>query len=122
MKTEDFIGTWALQSWNGVFASGGSVQPYGDAPWGYIIYTADGYMSAQIQGNGGEGVTGTGLFLAYGGPFSLAGEAVTHHVRVASWERMVGSEQRREAKISGRNLTLSATADGVVHTIQWQKV
>lgn len=122
MIAEDFIGTWALQSWNGVTAEGESVQPYGDAPQGYIIYTADGYMSAQIQGNGGEGVTGNGLFLAYGGPFSLADEVVTHHVKVASWERMIGSDQHRKAKISGRNLTLSASANDVVHTILWQKV
>jgi len=119
---QDFVGTWALVSWNTVTPAGETIQPYGDAPNGYIIYSDAGYMSAQIQGNGGEGVTGTGLFLAYGGPFTLEGDAVIHHVELASWLPFVGSAQRREAKFVDDGLTLSATAKDGRHTIAWRRV
>ncbi|MEL0083090.1 MAG: lipocalin-like domain-containing protein [Gammaproteobacteria bacterium] len=121
MQKQDFVGAWALQSWSGTRSDGTVIQPYGDAPEGYIIYSSSGHMSAQIQGNGGEGVTGEGLFLAYGGPFSVEGETVIHHVELANWARMVGSDQVREATFSDDQLILSATADGVTHTITWRR-
>ena len=121
MDKQDFVGAWALQSWSGTQSDGQVIQPYGDAPRGYIIYSSSGHMSAQIQGNGGEGVTGEGLFLAYGGPFSVTGRTVTHHVELANWTPMIGTDQAREAAFSGDELTLSATANGVTHTISWRR-
>jgi len=122
MNKQDFVGTWALQSWSAKTANGETIQPYGDAPRGYIIYSEAGVMSAQIKGNGGEGVTGDGLFLAYGGPFSVEDKTVIHHVELANWEPIVGSDQRREASFSGDMLTLSAGTKEGDHTITWQRV
>ena len=122
MDNQDFVGTWALQCWDTVAPNGDTIQPYGDAPHGYIIYSEGGVMSAQIQGNGGAGVTGDGLFLAYGGPFSVDGDAVIHHVQLANWQPIVGSDQRRQAKFSGNELVLSASANDGDHTITWKRV
>ena len=121
MEKSDFVGTWALVSWSATNADGSNSEPYGDEPHGYIIYTADGYMSAQIQGNGGEGVTGDGLFLAYSGEFLLEGETAIHRVKFANWPPIVGSDQRRDATFSGDGLVLSATAKGITHTISWTR-
>ena len=122
MNNQDFVGTWALQSWDTVAPGGETIQPYGDAPHGYIIYSEAGVMSAQIQGNGGEGVTGDGLLLAYGGPFSVEGDTVIHHVELANWQPIVGSDQRRNAKFSGDQLVLSASANDGDHSITWKRV
>ena len=121
MDRAGFVGTWVLVSWSATDADGQQVLPYGDAPHGYIIYTADGYMSAQIQGNGGEGVTGEGLFLAYSGEFLLDGETAIHRVKFSNWLPIVGSDQRRDATFSGDQLVLSATAKGTTHTISWKR-
>ena len=121
MQRADFVGTWALVSWSATDNDGQQSQPYGDAPHGYIIYTADGYMSAQIQGNGGDGVTGDGLFLAYSGEFLLDGETAIHRVKFANWPPIVGSDQRRDATFNGDQLVLSATAKGTTHTISWKR-
>lgn len=43
------IGTWRLVSYEATSVDDGEVvRPYGEHPLGLIMYTADGYMSAQI--------------------------------------------------------------------------
>ncbi len=121
MTEQDFVGTWALKSWHTQQSGGELVQPYGDAPHGYIIYSEAGYMSAQIQGNGGDGVIGGGLFLAYGGPYTVEGDTVIHHVELANWPLIIGSDQRRQAEFNGNQLVLSATARDGHHVIRWQR-
>ncbi|NEQ77699.1 MAG: lipocalin-like domain-containing protein [Okeania sp. SIO2C9] len=41
----DFVGTWKLVE----VSSDKNVYPWGEHPEGYLIYTADGYMSASIM-------------------------------------------------------------------------
>ena len=121
MTADDLIGAWKLEGWDAINEQNETTQPYGDAPAGFIMYTPDGYMSAQIRGNGGEGVTPEGLFLAYAGPYEIDGETVIHKVEIANWYPLVGSDQPRQATFDGDQLTLSAEARGLRHFIRWRK-
>jgi hypothetical protein len=49
MDKKMFIGTWKLVSWETQTADGQIIYPFGNHPIGYITYTEDGYMSANIM-------------------------------------------------------------------------
>ncbi len=94
----------------------------GDHPAGLILYTADGYMSAQLTpGTGAE-------YVAYAGAFSVDEEAGTvhHDVIVSSMPELLARPQFRHAHIDADRLILSATqtsADGVTahSTLVWRR-
>jgi hypothetical protein len=44
-----FVGTWRLLSWEAREPDGAIRHVYGRNPVGYLIYTADGYVSAEIM-------------------------------------------------------------------------
>ena len=44
------LGTWKLVSCVGEWSDGRLTYPYGPAPAGLLVYTADGHFSGQIQG------------------------------------------------------------------------
>ncbi len=44
-----FVGTWRLLSWEAREPDGTIRHVYGRNPVGYLIYTADGYVSAEIM-------------------------------------------------------------------------
>jgi hypothetical protein len=44
-----FVGTWKLVSWEVTQPDGRIHYPYSNDVVGYLIYTADGYMSAEIM-------------------------------------------------------------------------
>lgn len=49
MTKTKFIGTWKLVSWETQTTQGEIIYPFGKNPIGYITYTTDGYMSANIM-------------------------------------------------------------------------
>src|SRR6202022_5076044 len=92
---------------------------------GLSMYTADGYMSAQImrrdrpafdrpESDGGTieqaAAAATG-YLAYSGPFEVdESTGVVHHeVRVSLLPNWLNGTQLRQSKLDGDHLTLSAT-------------
>jgi len=48
-ESNPFIGTWKLMSWEFTQPDGTIQYLYGKDVVGYLMYTADGYMSAQIM-------------------------------------------------------------------------
>jgi hypothetical protein len=108
-----FIGTWKLVSWEVTLPDGTIHYPYGKDVIGYLIYTADGYMSAEImnpdrqQSDPGfilEMATGQTLpdsdraraystYLSYCGTYTVAGNTVTHHVKAGLIPSWTGSDQ-----------------------------
>ena len=44
-----FLGTWQLIAWENTEADGTVTYPYGQQPVGFLIYTHDGYMAAEIM-------------------------------------------------------------------------
>ena len=90
---------------------------------GLIIYTADGYMSAQLMVQGRRRMPpatwkaarrGTARsdrgYIAYSGPFSVdeASRTLKHHVSVCLLPNWIGDTQVRFVQLEGDILTLSA--------------
>lgn len=44
-----FVGTWKLIAWENTDPDGTVTYPYGKHPVGYLFYTEDGYMAAEIM-------------------------------------------------------------------------
>ncbi len=102
---EALVGGWELSSFSSVdTASGVVTHPFGAAPRGVLLYTADGYMSAQLT-------DGSGSYIAYGGRFRVDEDTATvlHEVSVSMLPELLASPQLRRATVDGDRLTLSAT-------------
>src|SRR5712671_1987362 len=95
MLHDAVVGTWELVSYTEVDNDGGpSTHPLGPDALGLIMYTTDGYMSAQIMrpdrpaydrpetggGTPEQAEAAAAGYLAYSGPFSVdENTGVLHH-------------------------------------------
>ncbi|WP_420108544.1 lipocalin-like domain-containing protein [Mycolicibacter arupensis] len=120
---EALLGGWELSSFDSVDIDTGAVShPLGTAPRGLILYTADGYMSAQLAGSSDAALP---TYIAYGGRFHVDEDTSTvHHVvSVSMLPELLAGPQLRQARVEGDRLTLSAsaTSDGVTtqNTLVW---
>ncbi|BBX23939.1 hypothetical protein MTER_33500 [Mycolicibacter terrae] len=109
------LGGWELLSMESRdIATGAVSHPMGSAPRGLILYTADGYMSAQLVSGDDAALR---QYIAYGGRFRVDEDTATvHHlVSVSMLPELLASPQLRHAEVDGAQLTLSATTtnDGV---------
>lgn len=119
---EYLVGAWTLQSYESSAVDGSDVRyPLGTDARGIIIYTADGYMSAQlmradrpsiargdlqIATDDELAVTARG-YLAYAGPYSvLDGGVIAHHVDVSLLPNWIGGTQYRAAQVGDDRLQL----------------
>lgn len=125
---EALLGGWELSSCDSVDIDSGAVShPFGTAPRGLILYTADGYMSAQLAGSSDVAMQDTmsPSYIAYGGRFRVEEETATvhHEVSVSMLPELLARPQLRQARVDGDRLTLSAstTNDGVTthNTLVW---
>jgi len=140
-KPEDFIGAWTFADWRIEYSDGGVTRPFGEAAHGYIVYTADGIMTASIA-RGGRPAFGIAnarnasleqkaaafdSYFNYAGPWWIEGEDVVHRVTLSLNPDMTGTDQRRLARFDGKGgLELSAQdtlKDGATrrHILQWQR-
>ena len=127
---QDLIGTWTLVGFESHDVNTNhTIYPFGGKAKGLIIYTNDGFMSAQLMNPSSEAhknlkddlAHSIGQFLAYSGPFEISNPAsakedsvrVTHHLQVCSYPAWVGSRQERVATIVGDILHLSMEATEV---------
>lgn len=126
------IGAWELVSYvaNPVDSSSSSpVYPFGTNAQGIVSYSAEGYMSAQLQYPGqaklatafpteaseSELAECTRRYIGYAGPYTLdyssaadgKGPVLVHHFVVSSFPNWRGEAQRRVFKIDGDLLTLT---------------
>ncbi|HET6501284.1 MAG TPA: lipocalin-like domain-containing protein [Amycolatopsis sp.] len=119
------VGAWTLVSYETRRTDGGgTVHPLGADARGIIMYTPDGFMSAQIMRTGRPNFATPDLhgggeqefasaaegYLAYSGPFAVSadGATVTHGVSVSLFPNWVGGVQARVAVLSGSRLELSS--------------
>ena len=125
---ETLIGAWRLVDVVKDAVDGSpAARPHGDCPVGLILYTPDGYMSAQIHGPlpppgrlgrlvrahaGGVRERGARLLRAYAGWSKVDEErgTVTHSVEVSLFPGWVGGAQLRVARLDGDVLELSGAA------------
>ncbi len=121
---ERLVGTWTLQSYEERNTETGETNhPMGEHATGFIIYSDDGYMSAQISAAGRPVFADSDMFsgttqefaaagqsyLAYSGPFDVdeAGGTVYHRVAVSLFPNWAGMRQVRAAALDGDTLRLA---------------
>lgn len=139
---QDFIGAWQLVDWRIEYSDGGVTRPFGDGAHGYIIYSADGTMTASItkaarpafgianarNASAEQKAAAFDSYFHYAGPWQIEGEEVVHQVTMSLNPGMTATEQRRLAVFDGSGgLTLSAhepLKDGASrhHILQWKVV
>ena len=121
---ESLVGTWRLISYvERNVETGEERHPMGLEPTGFIIYTADGYMSVQLEAHGrGKFASGDMFggsfaeyteagrsYLAYAGPFAVdeVNRKLHHQIGVSLFPNWEGNAQVRLAELKGDRLKLS---------------
>lgn len=120
---EKLIGTWVLETYTEYPVDGSApVYPFGEHPEGFIIYSADGYMSAQLSMpnrasfSSGDWFEATDAeyraqgrsYISYSGTFNLdeASGELTHTIAVSMFPNWIGQVQPRTVKLAGETLEL----------------
>ena len=131
---EQLIGVWKAVSLVDSLSNGGVFYQFGENPRGGIVYTADGFMSLQLEkegrptfASGYQNATSEEMknalegYVAMYGKYSLDEDesVVTHHVFGCNWPDITGTNQVRPFELSGDTLTLKPApfeVNGVLHT------
>jgi lipocalin-like protein len=115
------LGAWRLVSYTATGTDGKVIHPLGPAPYGLIMYTPQGYMSAQLGRGDRTPLTSDRLedaapgelaqaavgYLAYGGRFEVLDPGtVAHHVTTSLFPNWIGRSQIRTAAFDGALLRL----------------
>jgi Lipocalin-like domain len=118
------VGAWGLVSCVETDVATGEIfLPMGERPQGFILYTPDGYMSAQLsapvranfvsgdmyQGAPDEYLAAGISYLAYSGPYYVdeARGIVEHEMAVSLFPNWKGERQVRIAELEGDQLVLA---------------
>jgi hypothetical protein len=137
------VGAWRLVSFTQEGADG-VVLPFGNRPLGWILYTPEGRMAAQIARaelprpadraliaslTADEAQAILAAFVAYGGSWDVdeARGCVVHRVDISSQPNMIGSELVRQYRFEGDRLLLRPpprVVDGVERQseVVWRRV
>lgn len=124
---ERLIGAWKLVSYVEQPVDGSAPRhPFGEAPQGIIMYTPDGFMSAQLctaerspfasgdwfKGTAAEYQAEGSTYIAYTGPFHVDEErqALTHTMFISLFPNWIGQTQPRIVRIEGDFLNLSTAS------------
>jgi len=138
----DLVGAWSLQSWSIAYSDRDDFgEPFGDAPQGLLLYTAEGWMSVAVVRNGRcrlpEDVSPRSLpperlaelyrsQFHYCGRYDVRDNVVTHEVLISHSPNFVGSQQQRHVELDGDTLVLSS-AERIgeqerFHTMVWHRL
>jgi len=122
-----FLGTWVLQSFTEISSDGSSVEPMGRNPQGFLLYTKEGIVSAQLTGvtdssnevsfaeskaSGGNGnPENADPYIGYCGTFTVNVELqeVVHIPVVAHDRSLIGRALHRKFQLSAERLILTTT-------------
>jgi hypothetical protein len=132
----DFVGTWKLVDYSFLHEDGSVEKPWGDEVVGFLIYSAEGYMSGNLSPAGrrralekpaNEKSNRKRDYIAYAGPYTVEGEIVTHHVEVSLFPNWLGTAQVRYHKREGDTLILRTppirSGEAIVAVqLTWHKV
>jgi hypothetical protein len=132
----DFVGTWKLVDYSFLHEDGTVEKPWGDHVVGYLLYSAEGYMSGNLSpANRRHNIEQTDSqktrrkrdYIAYAGPYTVKGNTVTHHVEVSLFPNWLGTAQLRYHERKGDMLTLRTppiSSEGGMVAVQltWKKV
>ena len=142
-KPEQFVGTWRLLSWTITDGDGKVSEPMGPTPWGLLIYSADGYMTAMLGAQpatrprfaGSDPLGGSpeethramSTVHSYCGAWKIDGETVVHTVEGALWPNMVGTRQVRhyrfeDGKVVLKTPPLTRKGTSGIAELTWRRV
>lgn len=123
MSKQLLVGTWKLVSSEYRDGNGNIYYPLGKDTklLGYVIYNADGYMSATLMfpnrlkfasadvkgGTTEEKVVAFDTYISYCGTYELQQDTVIHHIELSSNPNWVGVDQIRMFSIESDRLSLS---------------
>ena len=131
-----FIGTWKLvTAWEKL--KDGTTRPYkeiGAKGEGYLIYSADGHMCAQLMNpdrprwgdppTAEQKIASVDGFVSYCGRFEIdeANHVMVHYPEVAWKPNYVGTKQARPYTFEGGHLVYSGRTprDGAPEVVQWR--
>jgi Lipocalin-like domain len=146
----DFVGTWRLLDYSFIHEDGVIEHPWGTNVHGYLLYSAEGYMSGNLSPandwpsrrarlaaafkahDGADALrlarrAGRRDYIAYTGRYTVEGDTVTHHVETSLFPNWVGRPETRYYKFEGNTLTLrtSPIRSGrhtVIAQLVWERV
>jgi lipocalin-like protein len=119
---QPLVGTWRLLALEARGADGVAHYPMGENVVGYLIYTADGYMSGHLmrpgrpgfesgdalRPNPDEAAEAVGGYLSYCGTYEISRSGVVvHHVELSLAPNWIGAEQVRFYELDGDRLTIT---------------
>lgn len=129
------LGTWKLLSYHRLDEDGEKVYPLGTDPSGFLMYTEDGYMSAQLMKQDRPDYTLEGLhngtreemaeaahgYHAYAGKYEIDEEdgSVYHHNEVSLIPNRLGDIQDRQIEFQGDRITITSRTSST--HIVWKK-
>lgn len=133
---EQVVGTWKLLEYSTINAAGEKVYPLGKKATGFLMYTADGYMSAQLMSDqerpayeGKDLHTGSKEqmaaaahgYHAYSGKYEVdeANQILYHHMEVSLIPNRLGQVQDRLVQIEGTKIIITSSA--TANTIIWER-
>ncbi|MEZ5499575.1 MAG: lipocalin-like domain-containing protein [Steroidobacteraceae bacterium] len=117
------IGAWLLEDWQILTAEEApTTRPFGDEPLGLLLYSADGWMSAQINsrsrsawshGSARRATAESKLpaldeCMCYSGRWWLEGSTIVHSIRQSLNPVLIGSRQVRQPQFDGDRMRLTA--------------
>jgi hypothetical protein len=122
---ERLVGCWRLIGYDVTTVENGRTdRPLGDKPLGTILYTPDGYMTAQLTKPGpyADDRGPDAYYIAYSGPYDVDEQArtVAHQVEVSVIPTWLGTTQIRQVQFREPGaLVLSASElrEGIPTTI-----
>ncbi len=141
MTRQSLVGVWRLLSYESRGRDGTTRFPYGQGVYGYIIYSAEGYMSVAIMGAdrtdfaSGDRLSGTPeeyaramkTYVSYCGSYEVLPDRVIHHVELSHFPNWSGADQKRFYEIDGdrvRMRTPPFVLRGIEQTahLVWERV
>lgn len=122
VNPERFVGTWKLVSLETRGEDGEVAYPFGKDALGYIMYSADGYVSVTLLpkkrrrfntqdilgGTIEEKVAAAESYISYFGRYEVMRDRVIHRVVVSLFPNWAGVDQERFYGFDGNRLTLRA--------------
>jgi hypothetical protein len=149
VTSESIVGIWRLVSYENRAAGTRVRTPFGRHPVGYLIYTADGWMSAAVMPESrgqpapsGDDVTdplrprlswrrvwhtarrvlAATRYISYSGRYTVEGNTVVHHVEVSQMPGIIGSDQERTMELRAGFLVLTAETGDTNQQFVWERV
>lgn len=123
LRNRRFLGAWELVTFETIGPDGTVTRPWGDDPFGLVVWTDSGHMSAQL----GPRDRAIGPYVAYCGTLEVEDVpegTLVHHVLGASAPRLLADQVRGFRFVSDDELVLGPppAADGSLSVLVWRRL